>query len=463
MGTVDYTSQVCIVGLGPAGIGAALTFFDSSLSTRVLCLDAGNHPSIRSCLILQGGSCNKEKPCQMISGFGGCSLLGGGKISTFPAGSRLASILGSKDLAERKLSEALSLISNYLSLQKPDITANDIKNAEGLFAKLGFRYRYYDAYLCEQEELRRAYQEILSQLNSAGMSLLLNTKLTQIEPKENGFKLVAKQDEQTITILTKYLVLGVGRLGRSFLRFLNTRSGLNGKENQLDVGVRLEFPTDLYPEVTRYHNDLKLLFEDARTYCVCNNGKIAPYFLEDVFFIEGYSNPELGSGFTNVGIMIRLKPSKQKEAILNEIEGRTLHISNGKPVCQRLLDYFSIDTKDHNHKSPKSFQSSISFWVHGDVNQCFPYSISTRIKEAVYYFASRLLPKDRWGEVNVFAPEVGYGGLSFPINSDFSIIPRMYLIGDCTGRFRGILQALCSGMVCAESIIGAENERNLEK
>jgi uncharacterized FAD-dependent dehydrogenase len=460
MGIGDHTSQVCIVGLGPSGIGAALTFVESNVPTPVLCLDAGDYPGIRSCSILQGGSCTKEEPCQMISGFGGCSLLGGGKISTFPAGSRLASVLGSKELTERRLSEALALISNYLPLQKPDITANDIKNAKGLFARLGFTYRYYDAYLCEQEELRKGYQEILSQLNSAGMSLLLNTKLTQIDPKENGFKLVAKQDEQTITIFTKHLVLGVGRLGRSFLKFLNTRLGLNGKENQLDVGVRLEFPTDLYPQATRYHNDLKILFEDARTFCVCENGKVAPYFLEDVFFTEGHLNPKFRSGFTNAGIMIRLKPSKQNEAILNEIKKRTLHIGNGKPVCQRLPDYLSVGTKDYNHKSPTSFRSSISFWVQGNVNQCFPYSISTRIKEAVYYFAYRLLPQNRWGEVNVFAPEVGYGGLSFPINSDFSIIPGMYLVGDCTGKFRGILQAFCSGMACAESIIGIENERN---
>jgi len=457
MGTVDHTSQVCIVGLGPAGIGAALTFFDSSLSTRVLCLDAGNHPGIRSCSILQGGSCTKEEPCQMISGFGGCSLLGGGKISTFPAGSRLASVLGSKELTKRRLSEALSLISNYLSLQKPDVTANDIKDAKALFAKLGFEYRYYDAYLFDQEELRRAYQEVFSQLNSAGMSLLLNTKLIRIDPKEDGFKLVAKQGEERITIFTKYLVLGVGRLGRSFLKSLNAKSGLNGKENQLDIGVRLEFPTDLYPEVTRYHNDLKLLFEDARTFCVSKNGRIAPYFLEDVFFTEGHFNSRLESGFTNIGIMIRLRPSKQNEVILNEVKKRTLYISN-KPVSQGLLGYLSIDTKDHSYESPRAFQSSISFRVQGNVNQCFPYFISARIKEAVSYFSSRLLPKDRWGEVNVFAPEVDYGGLSFPINSDFSTIPRMYLIGDCTGRFRGILQALCSGMVCAESIIGAENE-----
>jgi len=454
----DYDIDVCIVGLGPAGIGAALALSKSNLASRVLCLDAGTSLSVRSCSILQNSSCKREKPCQMISGLGGCSLLSGAKISAFPAGSKLATILGSKDLAERKLSETLDLFNNYLPLQKPNITTNDIKNAKELFGKLGFKYRYYDAYLYDPEKLRKAYQKIFLQLNSAGMSLLLNTELLQIYSEENGFKLVVKQDDQKITIFTKYLLLGVGRLGRSLLKSLNTKLNLNGKENHLDVGVRLEFPTDLYPDITRYHNDLKLLFNDARTFCVCKEGKIAPYFFEDVFFTDGYYNPKYRSGFTDLGIMIRLKHSKQNETIFDEIKKKLLHISNGKPIRQSLPNYLSIDTE--NYKPPKSLKSSISFWVQSDVNQCFPQSISAKIKEAVHYFASRLLPKDRWDKVSVFAPEVDYGGLSFPVNSDFSIIPRMYLIGDCTGRFRGILQAFCSGIICAERVIGEAYEKH---
>ena len=450
-----YSSEVCIVGLGPAGIGSALSFLNSNLATHVICLDAGTSPNNRSCAVIQNGCCEKEKPCQMISGFGGCSLLGGGKISLFPAGSNLMAILGSEDLVERELLKALNLFNKYLTLQKSDIGPNDIRNARELFEKLGFEYKYYEASLYNQEELRKAYQKIFLQLKSAGMSILLNTALIEIDHKEKGFKLIAKQSDQRITIFTKYLVLGIGRLGRNMLNSLNAKLDLGGKENHLDVGVRLEFPTDLCPDMTKYHNDLKLLFNSARTFCVCKNGKIAPYLLEDVFFTDGYSNLKHKSGFTNLGILIRLTQSKQNETIFYEIKKRQLQISAGKPVCQKLPDYLGISSKNHNFS--KSFSS---FWAQSDINHCFPEPISTKIKEATCYFASRLLPKDRWDEVSVFAPEVDYGGLSFPISSDFSIIPRMYLVGDCTGRFRGILQAFCSGIICAESIIGDKNGKS---
>lgn len=449
-----HNAKVCIVGLGPAGIGAALILTRSSFASRVLCLDAGEAASIRSCSLLQGSGCKKEKPCQMISGFGGCSLLAGGKVSTFPAGSKLGDILGSKELAQRTLLTALTLLNDYLPLEKPSITPHDVKEARKFFRKLGFAYKYYDAYLFEQQELRKAYQRISLQLESMNTSTLLNTEVIEIHPEEDHFELTAIQDDQKMTIFAEYLLLGVGRLGRSLLKSLNTKLNLNGKQNHLDVGVRLEFPADLCPEITRYHNDLKLLFDDARTFCVCNQGKVAPYRLGDVFFTDGYRDTSEKSSFTNLGILLRLQASEHNETILNRIESRLLEISDGRPLCQRLPEYLHIGMQ---HSSSEYSHAAASLGVPGDIHQCFPPPLSTKIREAVFYFASRLLPQHHWYEVNVFAPEVDYGGLSFPVNPDFSIVPRMYLIGDCTGRFRGILQAFASGIICGESIVGGKH------
>ena len=450
-------AHVTIVGLGPAGIGAALTLAKSNRATRVLCLDAGNRPNMRSCSVVHDNYCEKEEPCQLVSGFGGCSLLSGGKVSAFPAGSALANILGSKALAERATSKAIDLFGSYVSLKKPKIGSADIRAATDLYKELGFEYKYYDAYVYSQGELREAYERIFGELKSSGMSLLLNTKLIEVDRVEDGYKLTARRGDERLSISTKYVVLGLGRLGRTFLKSLNAKLNLDGKVNHLDVGVRLEFPKDICPDLTKYHNDLKLLFDSARTFCVCSNGKVAPYLLEDVFFTEGYYNPGYRGGFTNLGVMIRLRPSKENETILEEIKKRFRSVSNGKPIRQMLLDY--LDSDAQSSRPAKSSKSSISFWVQRNINQCFPQPISQKIREAVYYFASGLLPKDRWGEVNVFAPEVDYGHLRFPINSDFSIIPGMYLIGDCTGRFRGILQAFCSGIICGESIIHGHNEK----
>jgi uncharacterized FAD-dependent dehydrogenase len=101
--------------------------------------------------------------------------------------------------------------------------------------------------------------------------------------------------------------------------------------------------------------------------------------------------------------------------------------------------------------------------VWGDVNNAFPASIATEVREAVLYFAQRLLPRQHWEEVRVFAPEVEYAGLSFLVKPNFSIRQGFYVIGDSVGQFRGIAQAFCSGIICAENLIGHGYDQIFEK
>lgn len=452
----SYRVEVCIVGLGPAGTGAALTLANSSPTLRTLCFDAGTQMGNKHCLILKNKTCGKHKPCYMISGIGGSSLLGGHKISSFPAGSNIGTVIGTKDLANKKLNEALRILRGYLILQKTNITKGDICFAQKLFAKKGFVYRYYDSYLCDQESLKHAYSCMLSKFQKASIDISLNSEVTGIIYENNHFILSVRKNSKTFQVTCKYLIIGVGRLGRNLLKSLNKKLGLGGKENQLEIGVRLEFPQKIYPDIDKYHNDLKLIYNDIRSFCVCKGGKLAPYYLDDIFIIDGYYNPAEKTNFTNLAIVLRLESSDKNDRIFYEIKNKLLEISNGVPVRQMLTDY--LNSKTIREKLAALHENSISFWVEGNIGLCFPESISKKIQEGVHKFVSATLHPGDWGKVSVFAPVIEYGGLNFPIGSDFSVLPKMYLIGDCTGRFRGILQAFCSGMICGENIARDVNE-----
>jgi uncharacterized protein len=449
--------KVCIVGLGPAGLAAALTLSESKLSQDVICLEQGDIAANRSCSILQNDNCEKEPLCRMITGIGGSSLLSGGKISAFPAGSRLVTILGGPEAAKKRLEDAIRVIGKYVPLQPPETTDGENNQAIESFRNLGFNYKYFDVYRFDQEELRRAYDEICRQLESAGISVLVNTLLINAERQENAFKLTFRTGGRESVIVSECLILAVGRSGQGIIKRLNSELKLGGKDGQLEVGVRLEFPTALLPDVTRYHDDLKLHFNEARTFCVCREGKVAPYILDGVFFSEGYSSPRSRSGFTNLGIMKRLEPSNTNELLLTQIKQKSLQQRDGKLICQMLPEYLSAD--GHKNGPSVHVERDGSYWTWGNINDCFPPGISATIKEAVYYFVERLLPRSGWREVKVYAPEADYGGTFFPVDPNFSISPGQYIIGDCTGQFRGIAQAFCSGITCAEGVIGYLNGR----
>ena len=444
--------KVCIVGFGPSGLGAALFLSKSGMASQLVCLDQGTSSSDRACSILLNGICQGEMPCQMISGFGGSSLLSGGKVSAFPAGSGLAAILGDDSKANRKLKEAINMLHAFVPLEKPDIEQAEIDMAREIFGKMGFVYKYFDVYQFDHEQLREAYGEVHSQLQSVRVSVLLNTRLMDVAQGKRGFRLRVKQDGTEFMIDTEYLILGLGRSGKSVLKRIDALLGLGGKAGQIDVGVRLELPTHLLPPIAWYHRDLKLLFENARTFCVCKDGNIAPYVIDGVFFTEGHLSLRNSSGLTNLGIVRRYEPSDRNKNLFEDIRERSIQQRSGKLVCERLTEYLGHTPIASKTSVPKG--NSDSFWMWGDVSDAFPAPLSTEVKEAVMYFAQRLLPRQHWQQVKVFAPEVDYAGISFPVKPDFSIRPGLYIIGDCVGEFRGIAQAFCSGIICAESLVG---------
>ena len=63
------------------------------------------------------------------------------------------------------------------------------------------------------------------------------------------------------------------------------------------------------------------------------------------------------------------------------------------------------------------------------------------------------LPRDDWPRIGVFGPEFDYYWPTMTVHADFRTdVDRLYLIGDGTGRFRGILQAFASGLHLGSSL-----------
>jgi uncharacterized FAD-dependent dehydrogenase len=113
-------------------------------------------------------------------------------------------------------------------------------------------------------------------------------------------------------------------------------------------------------------------------------------------------------------------------------------------------------------KENKVIPTTMPTAIKGNINDIYPDPISTELRNGVIKFVEVLFEKQDWDKIAVLAPSLEYTWPKFFINPDFSIKPHLYLIGDCTGQFRGGLQAFCSGIISAENIISEVRGRKDE-
>jgi len=451
--TQIFQKDICIIGFGPASIGAALELSEHQIIKNTIIIEAGIGIPEKKCSFLKKNGCKKDKVCSIIGGFGGSSILGGSKLSNFPAGSKIAEILESPEHTQEKFSKSLKMFEKYVAINRNTVDPTTIKLSQKKFSDLGFEYKYYEVYKFRKRSIIEGYKRIESLLAHKGVSFHYNTVVKSIETDGKNYIILAENPDGPIIIHSKYVIVGVGRLGYDLLEKLNQTFHLNAIENPIDIGVRLEFLSEKFPDINQVHGDLKLLFADkARTFCVCEGGKIAQYFLDGFYCTEGYLDYNNITKHTNVAIIIRVENinySVLKEFVTTQLD----QLVTRSIVRQTYRGYI-----DSTNRVDDQIATSIDYWRWGDINKLFPEEISTKIKKAVVFFVSKIFQKKDIDSITIYAPEIHRNGYKFSFNEDFSIYERIYLVGECSGAFRGILQSFTSGVICAESILREEKK-----
>lgn len=433
-----------IVGMGPAGFGAALSILHNRPDSRLLCLDAGRAPEDRFCTVLEGKGCRQAEPCEIIGGLGGSAVLSGGKISTFPAGRSLAAFVDDPTNLAHLLESARMELAKYLPMEPPNTSRALQRAAVAEYEALGFEFRYYDAHRYRRQDIVRAFSSMTDEIRRRGAVVASSTRATFLRrDSSDGFVLGLEGAGTRSPCLTRNVVIAGGRSAHRLLDGGQSSLELGGVVNRTDVGVRLEFPSNLWPSIDQAHNDLKLQWGDARTYCVCKGGSVAPYRLDGVFLMEGSSDPSCPTGLTNLAVMVRWP-----ESLFEDVKSKHRQMTGGLPVRQSLAGYLRGDPEPATDP-----RTSISYWRQGHISSLFPPAASTQIRKRVEEFASRFLPAESWSTISVYAPEMDYYWPQFPVERGFrTSVPGLYIVGDATGHFRGILQAFLSGLICGRGV-----------
>lgn len=444
--------DLCIIGLGPAGIGLALLLYLSNNlhKDRVVIIEKGYSINDR---ILQSTKMSTETNNinsdiginSILSGFGGCSLFSANMISEYPAGSKLAEIIGSEEKTIKEMNFALGVLKRYLPLKKIIILEELVQYKEKLLSKKGYKHKHYDSYFFLKKDIVRAYENFETTFVE-NASVLFNSCAQNVTQKNNHYVIHVVNQAQKQEIRSKKIVIATGKSGNSLTTSLNNSfKGIISKPSCIDYGVRLDFPIKSLK--SEYHKvfdktDLKLIKGKSRTYCVCKYGKTIHYNLDRCLFTEGHRDHDCLTKNISMALMCRGVSSSINKDIYSSIINNYHLLKPSNGLFHETLEVFLANaTCLLNQKKSRLLQ-------------VFPFQQGEDIKREVFYFAETFLRTEFFNQISVFGPEVDFRKTEFDVSPFFESHEKgLYIIGASTGKFRGILQSFMSGIICAKNIL----------
>lgn len=447
----DQVYDYIVIGAGPAGIGFINTIKTHD-NVKVALIELGSEMDSRTCQILQNKTCQDCTPgqCPMIHGIGGASLLGGYKLSCFPAGTFLNNILSNNTSDTKCYNDILERFANLFKLdENKTLSLEEIKIAEKYYQTKKYNFKYYKSYICELEQFKIAYNKFLFTGINCNLDIFLQYEAWECTLEDdNLYNIYIKKKQNKKILKTKHIILATGRSGSKLLKLLNDKFELGAAPNHLEVGVRIEFPTHIFPDIDKHHNDLKLLRNDVRTFCISKNGRLSPYFANGMYIVDGYYSKSKKTTFTNLALMYRL-PENKFNPTIQYIKNNIRKISKGIPIIQ---DYESLKLRQSPNLTTQ-FDSSIIFFKTGNIHDIYPTDIYNILVKEIIFFVESFIPKKYHNQINIIAPAIEYYWPDFPIDNNFMIKDNIYMIGDCCGKYRGILQAYVAGAALCSKLI----------
>lgn len=433
--------ELGIIGMGPAGIGVAMSLHGTSKIKNTVCFERGGYVSSINCPALSQNECCYSNKCSVISGIGGASVLSSGKISDYPAGSGLVYFFDSEQQLRESLSEIVPFLTDKIALKKIEIDAVTMEHTKKFYGQRNIDYKFYDVYEFDGSNYRSFIQETVQTLTNEGLRLYDNSEVIGInrDPSTLCFCIKAKTPDGEQLFYTRNLVLATGALNIQD-RLIEKMVG--SATNCFEIGVRIEALSDAFGNTLSTHGDLKLKFGAGRTYCVTANGKIISYQTGGIHFLEGCMEPSVSTGYTNLAVLIKCDDDKAiRDFICQYREG-----FNGLPVKQKFVDYVK------GQISSETIDTTLASAVCGDINSLFPSGINNAIKEFIknVLVEAMAIPEDA---ITLVAPELKILR-NLQIAENFELDSNLFIIGAATGKFRGILQSFCSGVRCGRLLVG---------
>lgn len=411
----DY--DVIIIGSGISGCICALELNEKF---KILLLDAGNSIKKRNCFWEKTKTCIECKPCNLISGIGGCIKSGdSAKLSFPPSGKRLLS----KNKDCDKIANLLN--KKYFYHSVVNLTVESYKD---------FNLKKYPISIIDSNDSERILENIEEKIqNKNNIILKYQEEVLDIEIK----KIFTVRTNKDLYSANR-LIFATGRYGKEWLKTFILRNDIQYNKSQCLVGLRFQVPYELLITPGKLHPDFKYTKnfgsdDKVKTFCFCggeSGGIIKPLFYDGIQLLDGHINTINKSKKGNFALLHTVTDEEVEDIISKYKEE-----NNGRIIMEKYSD-FNSNNSMLSRILPDKIKKNI-LMVYAELFNTFNESKRYSINET-----------------EVFGLEVENNWYEIITSNNFEVIsiPGLYVIGDASAIAQGLMQAAITGYITAHAI-----------
>ena len=433
---VSSSPSCIVVGMGPAGLFAALTLIEKGMRPIVLERGKDVHERKRDCALL----CTKgelDTESNYVYGEGGAGAYSDGKLYT-------------RSVKRGDVAKVLSLLVQH---------GADESILYETHPHIG------------TDRLPSVIENIRNTILKSGGEVHFNTKVVSL----------IKKDESVIGVKCRngeeYLgpvILATGHSAKDVYRFLSISSvPLEAKDTA--VGVRLEHPQSLIDQI-QYHNPkgrgdylppatysfvTQVNGRGVYSFCMCPGGSIVPTATEYGYLsVNGMSSSSRSGSKANSAMVVQIRredvPDKGIFSVLDWVEELERNSFRDKFMApaQRMADFVS-----NRLSSSLPGTTYAPGLVSSDLYGVLPPIVSSSLKEGFMAFNAMTRGKFLTNEAVMIASETRTSSPIRIIREDFNAVPGLYPAGEGSGYAGGIVSAAIDGTEVAKAVA----ERYLSK
>jgi uncharacterized protein len=469
--------DVIVVGAGPAGIFTCYELTINMPEAKVLLIDKGHDIYKRNCPILQKkiekcppAAGRKEfagclPACSITNGFGGAGAYSDGKFNiTSEFGGWMTDYLSNSEVVELIQYVDDINLKHGATESITDPLTDQVKDIERRGYAAGLKLLRAQVRHLGTEQNLQILQSIFEYLKDK-IDMVFKTEVEDIitDKSPEGHQIKGIHLKNGEKIYADKVVITPGRDGSKWLSDIFRARRLRMKNNQVDIGVRVETSNVVMQEINEHLYEGKFVFNTSvgtrvRTFCSNPSGHVVVENHSGIMLANGhaYKDPKLGSPNTNFALLVShtfSDPFDRPNEYAHEISILANNLSNGGIIVQKYGDILKGRRSTANRIKEGFIEPTMKEAVPGDLGLVLPYNTLKSLIEMTEAL-NHVTPGIASEHTLFYGVEAKFYSARPILNDRFeSEIGGLYVGGDGAGITRGLAQAGACGVWIARDIV----------